>query len=111
MENKVLKYVKQKQLIQPQTKVLIATSGGPDSIALLHFLWKHQEVLEIEPWALSIDHGLRKETSKSDSLFVKKICEKWNIPFLLETVDVKGYQTNHQIGTQLAARHLRYDVY
>lgn len=107
----MLTFIEAKQLVKRNKKVIVATSGGPDSLALLHFFWQHRDELNLELIALTIDHGLRGAASREDVMYVQKVCEKWNIPCIAKEVDVISYKKEHHAGTQLAARNLRYEVF
>lgn len=111
MEQEVLSFIDKHKLIKGPATVLIGVSGGPDSMALLHFLNRYKENLNIEIIALSIDHQLRGEESKADSEYVKKQCIDWNIPFKRVNVDVKSYIQKYKLSQQTASRKARYDVY
>src|SRR5699024_8452992 len=111
MEEKVLTYIKEKQLIQKGSTVLVAVSGGPDSLALLHFLWSHQNELGVSLSVITVDHQLRSDISAADAQFVADTCRLWQIPCKIINVDVDAYRTAHKTGTQLAARELRYEAY
>lgn len=62
--------------------ICVAVSGGKDSMALLHYLWKHGGEYGIRLSALNCDHGFRKEASARDSAFVKEWCSSHHIPLL-----------------------------
>ncbi|MDE6075133.1 MAG: tRNA lysidine(34) synthetase TilS, partial [Clostridia bacterium] len=61
-------------------KICVAVSGGKDSMALLHYLFKCGGGFGITVCALNCDHGIRGEESERDSAFVKKYCESNGIP-------------------------------
>ena len=64
MEDKILKTIKKYKLIESGDKVLIAVSGGPDSMCLLDILNKLKEKLKIEIAAIHVNHGIRKEAGE-----------------------------------------------
>lgn len=111
IEAKIEAFINKHQLIKKDTTMLVGVSGGPDSVALLHFLWQRRELYGLQLIAVGIDHQLRKETSQMDMAYVKAICQTWGIPFETSQVDVVAYKQKHTVGTQLAARSLRYDVF
>ena len=51
------------RLLAPGDRVVVAVSGGPDSMALLHALWELRERLKIELVVAGVDHGLRPEAA------------------------------------------------
>jgi tRNA(Ile)-lysidine synthase len=89
--------------LKPGAKILVAVSGGPDSVALAHFLrgLPYRTVLG------HVDHRLRRGSSQ-DARFVQKLAKMWDLPFALERVDVKRHAKKHQRGIEEAARELRY---
>src|SRR5699024_1073083 len=103
--------IKEKQLIQKGTTVLVAVSGGPDSLALLHFLWSHQNELGVSLSVITVDHQLRSDISAADAQFVADTCRLWQIPCKIINVDVDAYRTAHKTGTQLTVRELRYEAF
>ncbi len=111
MENKVEAFIEKHQLIEKQRRVIVGVSGGPDSMALLHFLWSRRAKYKLDIIAVGVDHQLRAHVSEQDMLYVKKQCKQWNIPFDMSKVDVTSYERKHKVGTQLAARTLRYEVF
>ena len=64
MEDKILKTIKKYKLIESGDKVLIAVSGGPDSMCLLDILNKLKEKLKIEIAVAHVNHGIRKEAGE-----------------------------------------------
>lgn len=111
MEKKVFTYIKEKKLIQKDSTILVAVSGGPDSLALLHFLWRHQKALGASISAITVDHQLRSGTSAADAQFVANTCRLWDIPCKIVKVDVAAYKKTYKTGTQIAARELRYEAF
>ncbi|WP_226585893.1 tRNA lysidine(34) synthetase TilS [Halobacillus litoralis] len=111
MDQTVHSFISKHGLIQPHQVLLVAVSGGPDSIALLHFLKSLRRQIPLRIIALSVDHGLRGEESKEDLRFVKKTCKQWEVEFLGTSVDVKSYKESTGKGTQEAARDLRYQFF
>ncbi|WP_152657387.1 tRNA lysidine(34) synthetase TilS [Oceanobacillus sp. CFH 90083] len=111
MEQQVCAFIRRHQLIQTHATVLVGVSGGPDSIALLHFLKKFQSNWKLTLVAVTVDHQLRSGDSAEDCRFVEEICQKWDIPCVVRTVDVKKYQKEKGVSEEVAARELRYEVY
>lgn len=111
MEQKVIHFIKVNQLLNKEKTVLVGVSGGPDSLALLHFFKKWQERWRINLLAITVDHQLRGEASAADVRFVKETCDDWNIPLVIKRVGVKEFQKENKIGTQVAARELRYEAF
>ncbi|WP_226038346.1 tRNA lysidine(34) synthetase TilS [Aquibacillus saliphilus] len=108
MIKEVNDFIQKHQLFHQNATVLVGVSGGPDSMALLHYLNELKNNWGFRLIALSADHGLRGEQSSRDVNYVKNMCELWKIEFVETLLDVQSYKVNESIGTQLAARELRY---
>lgn len=111
MESKLIKYIKQHHLMEQGKTVLVGVSGGPDSMALLSFLRSIRDDWELTLIALSVEHGLRGQVSLDDLAYVEQMCKKWDIMFEGTSVDVASYKEEYQVGTQVAARELRYSFF
>ncbi len=91
--------------------VAIAVSGGVDSMALLHYAKKNEKKLNITVVAINVEHGIRGESSISDTLFVKDYCAKNNVPLYQYAVDCPKYATENKLSLEEAARILRYQCF
>lgn len=110
MENFVLDYIKKNNLIRENDKILVAVSGGPDSICLLNILYNLKERLKIELYVAHVNHLIRKE-AKSDAEFVKEFCDSKNIEFFYKECDVKEKAQTEKISTEEAGRNARYEFF
>lgn len=91
-------------------EVVVALSGGADSVSLLHSLWKLREELRIKLYACHVNHGLRGEESDGDMRFCQELCTRLGVElFLLET-DVRASQQKHE-SIEETARKVRYDFF
>lgn len=104
MLNKLKKFISQHCLVQPGDNVICAVSGGADSIALLFALYLLREKLEISLSAVHFNHGLRGEESNRDELFVRQICDCYQIPLTVGSGEVVAGKK----GLEAAAREARY---
>lgn len=111
MEINVKNFMNTQQLLTKNATVLIGTSGGPDSMALLHFFVSVKEEWNLRLVALSVDHQLRGAESREDVHYVKKMCEQWGVEVITKAIDVRAYQKKHKVSTQIAARKLRYQFF
>ncbi|WP_347861758.1 tRNA lysidine(34) synthetase TilS [Salimicrobium sp. PL1-032A] len=107
---KVAAFIRKHGLIGREDTVVVAVSGGPDSLALLHYLSGCRDEFRVRLVAASVDHGLRGEESRKDRDYVEDICEQLSIPFEPITLDVGLHKQEEGIGTQEAARDLRYEA-
>ncbi|MBM7097956.1 tRNA lysidine(34) synthetase TilS [Bacillus sp. H-16] len=108
MKRTVDQFIQRHRLIQEGNTVLIAVSGGPDSIALLHYLLEKRMVWNLRLVALHGEHGLRGSDSVEDMTFVKAMCVEFGIECVTEKLNVKNYIDEHSCSVQEAARECRY---
>ncbi len=108
IEQKVLKFINEKKLIEKNDKVLVALSGGPDSVFLLHFLKKYSAKFKITFGAVHINHLLRELQANKDELFCKQLSEKLDIPFYSVRKNVKSFAVKEKVSTEEAGRIIRY---
>lgn len=92
-----------------EQRILVALSGGPDSVALLHLLVATQKLWQGQLFAAHINHKLRA-AAEDDALFCSKLCEHLQIPFFTEKVDVRDFSANEKLSIETAARELRYET-
>jgi len=109
IEQKVLRFVEQNKLILQGDKLLVAFSGGPDSVFALHFLEKFRRKYKINLHAVHFNHGLRGKESDSDEIFSKEFCKKNSILLDVVKLNVKSFSKKNKISIEEAARSLRYD--
>jgi len=110
-EQKTLRFIKENELLSSGEKILVAVSGGPDSVFLLHFLNKYKKKFKIELGAVHINHLLRGNDSERDELFCKTICDELSIPFYLLRKDIKSYSKKNKISLEVAGRKIRYEFF
>ncbi len=104
-------FIKKHNLIQTHDTVVLAVSGGPDSLALLHYFHHLKRHDNLKLIVASVDHGLRGDESKQDLEYVESLAHQWNIEFKGTSVDVSSYKKANGLGTQEAARELRYQFF
>lgn len=109
--NKVIETIKKYSMISEGDHILIALSGGQDSVCLLQILHKLKEEFKISLSAIYIDHRLRPEEIPLEMDFCKKLCHTLSIPFLTKSIDVLHFAKTEGISRQEAARELRYKVF
>ncbi|TES91421.1 MAG: tRNA lysidine(34) synthetase TilS [Candidatus Cloacimonadota bacterium] len=107
IEKKVLNYIEKNGLIEEGEKILVAVSGGPDSIFLLYLLNLYKSELKIELVCCHINHNLREEASEKDERFVKDFSQKMDIPLIAKSVNVSSYKKDKHLSLEDAARRLR----
>ncbi len=112
MIEKVIETIKKYNLIEDGDKIILAVSGGPDSISMLDILYKikQNESINFEIIVAHVNHMIREEAME-DAIYVKNFCEKRNIEFYLKSIDVKKIANNNKIGTEEAGRKERYKFF
>jgi tRNA(Ile)-lysidine synthase len=110
-EQKVLRFIKDNRLIFDGDKILIALSGGPDSVFALHFLNKYKKKYKIELGALHVNHLLRGKNSDKDERFCKTICGELDIPIYSFRANVKSYAKRNKYSLEVAGRQIRYKYF
>jgi tRNA(Ile)-lysidine synthase len=91
-------------------RLLIACSGGPDSMALLDVADRWRELTGAFVAVGHVDHGVRGLASRADAAFVQKECAKRNLPFGIRRVPVRAWARRRRRGLEDAARELRYQA-
>ena len=87
--------------------LLVAVSGGPDSMALLHMLWRLRKPLALELFVAHLNHLMRPSATE-DALFVETAARDLGILCICGTIDVPTYQRQHKLSPEDAARRVRY---
>lgn len=100
----VEKFIDQKSLFERRDKVLVALSGGADSVALLRVL----HALGYQCECAHCNFHLRGEESNRDEAFVQQLCQKFDIPLHVTHFDTTDYAHTKRISIEMAARELRY---
>ena len=88
IQEKFKKVIRKSQLISLGDRVLVAVSGGPDSVALLHVLYNLQDELGLHLEVAHLEHGIRGEEAKDDARFVRGLAERLNLPVHIKEVSV-----------------------
>lgn len=101
----MLHFAQQHSILRKGDQVLVAVSGGLDSVTLLHFLTQ----LPVRLGVAHCNFGLRGDQSDADEQLVKELAQQYNLPFYHTSFDTATYANKHGISTQMAARDLRYD--
>lgn len=87
-----------------KSKLLIAISGGMDSVVLTHLCHK----MKLNVALAHCNFNLRGDESDADEDFVLQLAEDLNLEVFIESFDTETYAKDHQLSTQMAARDLRY---
>lgn len=79
---KIKQTIERENLIENKDKILVALSGGPDSVCLLHALKKLETYYNIKIYAAHLNHKIRGIEAQKDALYAAKLCDELDVPFL-----------------------------
>ena len=103
--------IQNRRLLKPGQAILVAVSGGLDSMALLHAL--HQ-LSSRHRWQLTVahfNHRLRGRSSDADEKLVRQTAAAMKLPFVAGRADVKEFAKKSKLSIEMAARKLRHDFF
>ena len=106
-----LTFVKQNNLIQKNNHVLVAVSGGVDSVVLLDLLAKLMPRLGLMLEIVHLNHGIRGYEAKDDQRFVEGLAKSYNLPIISEEVNTLEFITDKSLSLEEGARILRYQFF
>jgi tRNA(Ile)-lysidine synthase len=101
--------IRRYRMLERTKSVLVACSGGPDSMALLYGLLRLKNEYGIRLAGFHLNHQLRSKDSSTDEVFVRQVFKKLKIPLVVKSVDVARYAKTHHRSLEEAARIVRYD--
>ena len=107
MYRKIQNYIDSNNLFSRNDKIIVALSGGADSVALLHVLMKLEYCIEV----VHCNFHLRGEESMRDEMFVRELCKRIDIKLHVVDFNTMEYATEKKISIEMAARELRYDFF
>lgn len=108
--SKVLAAIDEFAMLERGAAVVVALSGGADSVSLLRALKDIEETSGIRVFACHLNHGLRGEESDADERFCAELCESLGVPLERRRVDVKNFLRPHE-SVEQAARRIRYEFF
>ncbi len=94
----------------PAGKLLAAVSGGTDSIALLHGIWRLRKERKWDITVAHVQHNLRGRESRQNEKFVETIARQLHLNYASRSVQVRSFAKQHKFGIEAAARILRYQA-
>jgi len=107
----VLNTIKANNMFDRGDKVIVAVSGGPDSISLLHLLYRLKEKLHISLAVAHVNHSLRGRESDGDEAYVKDFCDKRGIDYFPRRADIHKIEEEKSISCETAGREVRYEFF
>lgn len=104
LEQRFIQNIKTKNLFSFGDRLIVAVSGGVDSVVLCDLC--HRNGLHFE--MAHVNFGLRGEESDADAMFVKELSAKYKVTLHTKRVDTDAYCRENKLSVQVAARELRY---
>src|SRR5947207_15570175 len=101
--------ISERRLLGAGQKILVAVSGGLDSMVLLHVLYR---LAKEHGWHLVVahfNHQLRGRSSDADERFVRQTARRLKLPLAAGRADVKRFARQQKLSVEMAARRLRHD--
>ena len=111
MIDAVIKTIETYGMLQKGDTVVVALSGGADSVSLLHCLYSIKEQYALTLHAAHLHHGIRGDEADRDAQFCKILCEKYNLPFHLRYADIPKLAAEKRISEELCGRQERQKLY
>lgn len=105
---KVKETIKKYGMLDRGDRVVVAVSGGPDSVCLLSVLHTLANDLDLTLHAAHLDHRFRGSESAAEATFVAELAKKLGIPATVESRDVPAYCAGRGLSAQAGAREVRY---
>ena len=111
MNNQLIRTVEKYNMLQNGDSVIVALSGGADSVALLDTLNSIKEKYNLTLYAVHVNHGLRGEESQRDENFCKSLCEKYGVKLFVRHENVSELAKKYKISEELCGRNVRYSAF
>ncbi len=111
MTDKMLRALTDFDMLHSGDSVVVALSGGADSVALLHALNSVKEKYNLTLYACHLNHMIRSTEADRDEQFVKNLCEKLGIELFVKCVDVVALAKEQKLSLELCGRNVRYDFF
>ncbi|MBX3343147.1 MAG: tRNA lysidine(34) synthetase TilS, partial [Nitrospira sp.] len=111
LHNKVIRALRTHALLQRGQSILVAVSGGPDSVALLSLLHELTPGWNFSLTVVHCNYGLRGAESDGDASFVVELCRRLNLPCVVRSLHMPAREPGHPSSLQARARELRYRLF
>ena len=111
MLDKVREYILENELIDKGDNILVALSGGPDSVCLLHILARLRSEFNLRLGAIHINHLLRGEEAIDDENYTKELCRALDVENYVERIDIRAIAEKEGQSIELAGREERYKAF
>jgi tRNA(Ile)-lysidine synthase len=109
LPQQVRNFIQRHNLIRPGTHVLVAVSGGADSVALLNALHELSRPLKLRLTIAHLNHKIRGKDACNDAFFVRKLARRLHLDFMGGTADIPRMAGRLGVSLEMAGRRARYD--
>lgn len=111
MEKRVYSYVKANRIFEPGDKVVLGLSGGADSVCLLLMLNYLRHSMNIDIFAVHVNHMIRGEEAVRDRIFCENLCKEYNVELEVFEIDVTALAKEKKLTVEEAGRNARYEAF
>lgn len=111
MISKVRNTVERYGMLEKGQTILVALSGGADSVALLSVLHNLQEEYQLHLVAAHVNHGIRGQEADRDEAFCKELCQSFGVPLRVHHADVPTLAKEWGISEETCGRKVRYGFF
>lgn len=111
MREKVYRYIKKFNMLEPDQKVVVGVSGGADSMVLIHLLSRMGDLLPLTLFVAHVDHGIRGQLAREDAAFVEAFCKEQGLEFFLKETRVPHLAREWGLSEEQAGRRVRYEFF
>jgi len=108
VDQKILNFIDEESLLSKGDKVLVALSGGADSVFLLSFLLKYKKRFDLKLSAFHLNHNLRGKEAIDDENFCRSFAKQNKVEYFSASKNVKAFAKKNKLSVEEAGRNLRY---
>ncbi len=109
--NTFTEYISKDHLVQKKDKILLAVSGGVDSVVLLDLFLRIRFLFGLTLAVVHVNHGLRGEAADCDEVFIRNRIRHFGLPFYSLKIDVKMYSEMKKLSIEESGRQIRFGFF
>ncbi|MGV8145178.1 MAG: tRNA lysidine(34) synthetase TilS [Alkaliphilus sp.] len=107
----VVNTIKEHGLLTKGDKVVVAVSGGPDSVCLLHMLTTLKSRYELQLYVTHLNHNFRGLEAQKDAQYVSDLCERLSVMCFVKSENISAYAKKNNLSDEEAGRIKRYEFF
>jgi len=108
MKDDLLRTIEKYDMLKRGDGVVVAVSGGPDSVCLLLSLVGLQKKFSLKLYIAHLNHGFRRKEAQKDAAFVARLAKKYNLPLITKEVNIPRIKKSKKGSPEEIARQVRY---